>query len=165
MGVTSLPFPSSPSLVVILDSLSDPGNLGTLMRASLAAGADGLLLTPGSVDPFSPKVIRSGMGAHFKLPFQIADWAEISILAQNLTLLLADMDSGASMWDTDLTVPVGIILGSEAHGPGAEARRLANQAVHIPIHPAVESLNAAVAGAVLLFEASRQRSRPIHQDQ
>ena len=105
------------------DSLSDPGNLGTLMRASLAAGADGLLLSPGSVDPFSPKVLRSGMGAHFKLPLQIADWTEIATLTQDLTLLLADMTSGASLWDTDLTGPVGIILGSEAHGPGAEARR------------------------------------------
>lgn len=164
-SLVNLPLPPFPNLLVILDSLSDPGNLGTLMRASLAAGADGLLLSPGSVDPFSPKVLRSGMGAHFKLPLQIADWTEIATLTQDLTLLLADMTSGASLWDTDLTGPVGIILGSEAHGPGAEARRLASQSIHIPMNPAAESLNAAIAGAVLLFEVNRQRRRPNQQDQ
>ena len=160
----SLPFPPSPSLLVILDSLNDPGNLGTLMRASLAAGVDGLLLSTGSVDPFSPKVLRSAMGAHFRLPLQVADWADIAALTQDLTLLLADMESGASLWETDMTGSMGIILGSEAHGPGDEARSLANQSIHIPMNSAVESLNAAIAGAVLLFEANRQRSRLYHQD-
>lgn len=155
----SLPFPTSLSLLVILDSLGDPGNLGTLMRTSLAAGVDGLLLSPGSVDPFAPKVVRSAMGAHFKLPIRTASWPEITALAREMTLLLADMENGPSLWETDLTGPVGIILGSEAHGPGDEARKLANQPIHIPMSSRIESLNAAAAGAVLLFEVNRQRRK------
>ena len=157
----SLPFPSSPNLLVILDSLRDPGNLGTLMRTSLAANADGLLLSPGSVDPYSPKVVRSAMGAHFNLPFLSATWPEITALTQDLTTLLAEMDRGASLWETDLTGPIAILLGSEAHGPSIEARTLATSSVHIPISSSVESLNAAMAGAVILFEINRQRRKPL----
>jgi TrmH family RNA methyltransferase len=160
----SLPFPLSPNLLVIVDSLGDPGNLGSLMRTCLAVGVDGLLISPGSVDPFSPKVVRAAMGAHFKLPFRIADWDEIAGLTKDLTLLLADMDGGSSIWETDLKIPIGVILGSEAHGPGADARGLANQTIHIPMNSAVESLNAATAGAVFLFEIARQRSRVNHPD-
>ena len=156
--LVSLPLPPSPRLLVILDSLRDPGNLGTLMRTSLAANVDGLLLSPGSVDPFSPKVVRSAAGAHFKLPVHNATWSEIADMTQDLPLLLAEMEKGPSLWETDLTGPVGIILGSEAHGPGPEARELASTSVHIPISSSIESLNAAVAGAVLLFEINRQRS-------
>ncbi len=159
----SLPLPPTLKLVVVLDSLRDPGNLGTLMRTSLAANVDGLLLSPGSVDPTSPKVVRSAMGAHFKLPVQTRSWPEIAELTQDLTILLAEMDGGASLWETDLTGPVGIILGGEAHGPGLEARKLAAKSVHIPISSRVESLNAAVAGAVLLFEINRQRGNTTYQ--
>lgn len=154
----SLPLPPSPNLLFILDSLHDPGNLGTLMRTSLAAGADGLLLGPGCVDPFSPKVVRSGMGAHFKLPILNADWSEITTLTSEMRILLAEMKNGVSLWETNLTERVGIILGSEAHGPGEEARKLAQQSIFIPINPEIESLNAAAAGAILLFEVKRQRS-------
>lgn len=155
--LTSLSLPASPDLLVILDSLNDPGNLGTLMRTSLAAGADGVLLTPGCADPFSPKVLRAAMGAHFKLPFRTADWEEITDLTQDLTLLLADMGEGSSLWEADLSIPIGIILGSEAHGPSDEARNMAKGSIHIPMDAAAESLNAAIAGAVLLFEINRQR--------
>lgn len=155
--LVSLPLPAAPDVLIILDSLRDPGNLGTLMRTSLAANVDGLLLSPGSVDPFSPKVVRSAMGAHFKLPVKAASWAEIAAMTQDLTLLLAEMDKGGSLWETDMTGPIGIIVGSEAHGPGQEARNLASKSVHIPISSSIESLNAAVAGAVLLFEINRQR--------
>jgi TrmH family RNA methyltransferase len=156
--LASLPLPPAPSLLVILDALRDPGNLGTLMRTSLAAGADGLLLGPGCVDPFSPKVVRSGLGAHFKLPILSADWPEIETLTGGMLLLLAEMENGRSLWETDLTDRVGLILGSEAHGPGEEARKLAQHSIRIPMNPAIESLNAAAAGAVLLFEVKRQRS-------
>ena len=160
--LVSLPLPPLPNLLFILDSLRDPGNLGTLMRTSLAAGADGILLGPGCVDPFSPKVVRSGMGAHFKLPIINTDWSEIETLTSEMLLLLAEMENGVSLWDTDLTDRVGIILGSEAHGPGEEARNLAQQSIFIPINPEIESLNAAAAGAILLFEVKRQRSLTDH---
>ncbi len=160
----SLPMPTAPSLLVIIDSLGDPGNLGTLMRTSLAACADGMLISPGSVDPFSPKVLRAAMGAHFNLPFRVASWTEIELATQGMATLLADLDSGASLWSSDLTGPVGIILGSEAHGPSEEARSLSNQTIHIPMNSTVESLNAAAAGAVILFEIYRQRNTAKNQE-
>ena len=153
-----LPLPPSRDLLVILDALGDPGNLGALMRTCLAASVDGLLLAPGSVDPFSPKVVRSAMGAHFRLPIQSLSWSAISTLTQEIHLFLAEMDSGASLWETDLTEPVGIILGNEAHGASAQAKSLASSTIHIPISSGIESLNVAAAGAVLLFEINRQRN-------
>jgi len=155
--IDPLPLPDQNDLVLIADEIRDPGNLGTLMRSSLAAGVDMFLLSPGSVDLYSPKVIRSGMGAHFRLPAIIASWEEILQLTSGLVLYLADMNQGKSCWETDLTAPLGIILGGEAHGPGKNARKLANHSVHIPMNTHSESLNAAAAGAILLFEIRRQR--------
>jgi len=155
--IDPLPIPDQNDLVLIADEIRDPGNLGTLMRSSLAAGVDMLLLSPGTVDLYSPKVIRSGMGAHFRLPSITASWEEILQLTSGLVLYLADMNQGKSCWETDLTGPLGIILGGEAHGPGKNARELASYSVHIPMNTHSESLNAAAAGAILLFEIRRQR--------
>ena len=116
--IDPLPLPDQKDLVLIADEIRDPGNLGTLMRSSLAAGVDMLLLSPGTVDLYSPKVIRSGMGAHFRLPVKTTSWEEILQLTSGLVLYLADMNQGKSCWETDLTGPLGIILGGEAHGPG-----------------------------------------------
>ena len=157
--IAPLPLPKEKSLVLIADEIRDPGNLGTLMRSSLAAGVDMLLLSPGNVDLYSPKVIRAGMGAHFRLPALSAGWDEIIRLTDGLPLYLADMNQGKSCWDTDLTGPLGIILGGEAHGPGENARKLAHHSVHIPMNTHSESLNAAAAGAILLFEIRRQRDQ------
>lgn len=156
--LVSLALPERPDLVLILDAIRDPGNLGTLMRSCLAAGVDGLLIGPGTVDPFSPKVVRSAMGAHFRLPVQAASWNEIAHLTSDLDLYLADMERGSSLWEADLTRPLGIILGGEARGAGQKAHQLTERYIHIPMAPGIESLNAAVAGAVLLFEVKRQRS-------
>lgn len=156
--IDPLPLPDQKDLLLIADEIRDPGNLGTLMRSSLAAGADMILLSPGTVDLYSPKVIRAGMGAHFRLPAIAASWNEISQITSGLVLYLADMNQGKSCWETDLTGPLGIILGGEAHGPGKNARKVSNHTIHIPMNTHSESLNAAAAGAVLLFEIRRQRS-------
>lgn len=155
--IEPLPLPEQKDLVLIADEIRDPGNLGTLMRSGLAAGIDLILLSPGTVDLYSPKVIRAGMGAHFRLPVLAASWEEILQITVGLVLYLADMDQGKNCWETDLTGPVGIILGGEAHGPGEKARELSNHSIHIPMNTHSESLNAAAAGAVLLFEIRRQR--------
>jgi len=86
-----------------------------------------------------------------------ASWEEIPQITSGLVLYLADMNQGKSCWDTDLSGPVGIILGGEARGPGDKARELAKHSIHIPMNNHSESLNAAAAGAVLLFEIRRQR--------
>ncbi len=161
LPIKPLPLPTNPGFFLILDAIRDPGNLGTLMRTCLAAGTDGLLLGPGTVDPYSPKVVRAGMGAHFRLPVISASWKRITALTEGMDLFLADMGQGKSLWETDLTEPLGIIVGGEAHGPGKQALELAGQSIHIPMAEDAESLNAAIAGAILLFEVNRQRVRGV----
>src|SRR5690606_1435329 len=90
------PWPEAPSLVVILDAVSNPGNLGTVLRAASAAGANGVLLGPGCVDPYNPKVVRGSMGAILRLPVQAASWDEIDRLAAGLVVWLAAARDGVA---------------------------------------------------------------------
>jgi TrmH family RNA methyltransferase len=154
----SLPMPPAPDFVLILDQIRDPGNLGTLLRTAAAAGVRVALLAPGTSDPFAPKVVRAGMGAHFRLPVLEIDWDEIEAFCTSagLPVFLADM-RGEACWDVDLRAPLALIVGGEAHGAGAPARRLAGRLLGVPMAEGAESLNAAVAGSVLIFEIVRQR--------
>ncbi len=152
-----LPLPSSADFVLIPDSIRDPGNLGTLLRSAEAAGVQAVLIPPETSDPFAPKVLRAGMGAHFRLPIHILDWKEIRRRTLNLRVLLADME-GRPCWETNLRPPLALIVGGEAEGATPEAYRLATAFVSIPMAGKAESLNAAVAGSILLFEVLRQRS-------
>jgi len=148
---------NSPDFVLIPDQIHDPGNLGTLLRTAAAAGVQAVLLPPETTDAFAPKVVRSGMGAHFRLPIQSMRWEKIRRETQALQIYLADMD-GISCWETDLREPLALIVGSEAEGASEEARQLATQKISIPMSGGTESLNAGVAGSVLMFEVVRQRS-------
>ncbi|MGD2103518.1 MAG: RNA methyltransferase [Anaerolineae bacterium] len=157
-----LPFPNlappqPPSFILIADRLQDPGNLGTLLRTALAAGVEQVLLAPGTVDFSNPKVVRSAMGAPLWLPILDADWAAIAEVVADCAVWLAAAEGSRRYTDVDWTVPTALILGSEAHGAGEEARSLAHGRVSIPMKPVVESLNAAIAAAVMMFEAARQR--------
>lgn len=152
-----LPLPHSPTLLLILDRVRDPGNLGTILRTAAAAGADGVLLTPGTVDAYNPKVIRAGMGAHLRLPLQQTGWPEIERLTSDMAVWVAAADGSVPYTDVNWRRPSALIIGSEAHGAGREAERVAGDSVYIPMHAATESLNAAIATAVILFEAARQR--------
>jgi TrmH family RNA methyltransferase len=151
-----LPIPDSPNFILIPDQIRDPGNLGTLLRTAAAAGVQAVFLPPETTDAFAPKVIRSGMGAHFCLPIQPMRWEKIRREAQGLQIYLAAMD-GISCWETDLRGPLALIVGSEAEGASEEARELATQKISIPMSGDMESLNAGVAGSVLMFEVVRQR--------
>lgn len=155
----SLPLPDHPDCVLVLDQMKDPGNAGTLIRTAAAAGFEAVLLTEGSVDAFSPKVIRAGMGAHFRLPIQSLSTAQVVERCQalGLTLWAASVDSGQSYTAADLRTPLAIVIGSEAHGV-EESLYAAARRLHIPMPGGGESLNAAAAGAVLIFEVVRQRS-------
>jgi TrmH family RNA methyltransferase len=154
-----VPLPEHPQLLLVLDQIQDPGNAGTLVRTAAAAGLDAVLLTEGSVDPFSPKVLRAGMGAHFRLPVStLADVEIVNLCREHeLTLWAASVDSGHSYLEMDLRSPLAIVIGSEAHGVGAPLYASSSQ-LHIPMPGGGESLNAAAAGAVLIFEILRQRS-------
>jgi TrmH family RNA methyltransferase len=159
LDYVQLLVPKSPKFLLILDQIRDPGNLGTLIRTSVAAGVQAVLLPPETTDAFAPKVLRAGMGAHFRLPIHSLNWDEIEHICKsdNLRIFLADMH-GESCWKTDLRNPMALIVGGEAQGASEHALKLADTIVSIPMPGQVESLNAAVAGAVLMFEAARQRS-------
>lgn len=157
LKLDSLPIPDSPNFLLIPDQIRDPGNLGTLLRTAAAAGAQAALLTPETTDAFAPKVLRSGMGAHFQLPIHSMVWDEIREHIKDMKIYLADMN-GRSCWKTDLRKPLALIIGGEAEGASEEAQKLATHRISIPMPGKVESLNAGVAGSVLLFEVVRQRS-------
>ena len=153
-----LPLPQELDLVLIPDQVRDPGNLGTLLRSAWAAGVQAVLLPPETVDAYSPKVVRSGMGAHFHLPLHALGWEEIQARSSGLAVLLAEMDAGLPCWQADFRLPLALVIGGEAQGASTQARKLAGQSVFIPMPGGNESLNAAVAGSVLLFEVVRQRT-------
>jgi TrmH family RNA methyltransferase len=157
MPAAAVPGPLN--FALILDGLRDPGNLGTILRTALAAGVDAVLLPPGTVDPFSPKVVRAAMGAHFHLPLLSLDWETIASLVKSKTLacFLADSTAGQPYDRVDFTASLALIIGGEAYGAGSKALVLNPQPVHIPMVGPVESLNASVAAAILIFEAARQR--------
>lgn len=159
LAFQTLPPPAQPTLALILDQIRDPGNLGTLLRSAAACAADLALLTPGCADPFAPKVLRGGMGAQFHLPVLVATWEEIAAQCQQhgLNVLLAEAGQGELYTQTDLRQAVAFVVGGEASGPGKEAHRLVHGSIQIPMPGNMESLNAAVAGSLLLFEALRQR--------
>ena len=157
LPLSNLPIPDSPNFVLIPDQIRDPGNLGTLLRTAAAAGAQAALLPPETTDAFAPKVLRAGMGAHFRLPIHSMTWDEIREYIKDLQIYLADMN-GRSCWETDLHKPLALIIGSEAEGASEEARKLTAQKIAIPMPGNIESLNAGVAGSVLMFEVLRQRS-------
>ena len=157
LGHTQLPIPNYLNFILIPDQIRDPGNLGTLLRTAAAAGVQAVLLPPETTDAFAPKVVRSGMGAHFRLPIHSMTWEEIREQIKDLQIYLADMD-GKPCWETDLRPSLALIIGSEAEGVSEAARKLATQKISIPMAGNVESLNAGVAGSVLMFEVVRQRS-------
>ncbi len=152
----NLEIPASPNFMLIADQIRDPGNLGTLIRSAAAAGVQAILLPDETTDAFAPKVVRAGMGAHFRVPIHTLIWDEIREQTKDLQVYLADMD-GPSCWESDLNKPLALIVGGEAEGVSAEGRKLATQKISIPMVGNIESLNAGVAGSVLMFEVVRQR--------
>lgn len=159
LAFRELPLPAQLDLVLILDGVADPGNLGTLLRSAASAAVGAVLLGPASADPFSPKVLRSAMGAHFRLPIHSLQWPEIAKFCRenNLQIFLAEASEGQAYDRVDLTQPSAFIVGGEAHGVSAAAKELQPTSIQIPMPGQTESLNAAMAGTLLLFEALRQR--------
>lgn len=161
IGVFLLPqtaLPQSASCVLILDAIRDPGNLGTILRTAAAAGVQAVILAPGCVDAYNPKVLRAGMGAHFRVPVIEMRWPGIATYCAELRVYLADGQGDVAYDIADWSPGWALIIGSEAQGAGDEARQLARTHVSIPMAAATESLNAAMAAAILLFEAKRQQA-------
>jgi TrmH family RNA methyltransferase len=155
-----------PALVVVCVDVRDPGNAGTILRSAEAAGATGVVCCDGSVDVFNPKTVRSSAGALFRVPV-VAGGDAAGVLAElghwGLSRLAAVARGGVTYTDADLAGPVALVLGNEAHGlPGAIDDALDGR-LTIPMAGSAESLNAGMAGAVLCFEAARQRASQARQ--
>ena len=151
-------LPESVSFALVVDRVADPGNLGTILRTAAAAGVDVVYLAPGTVDPYNPKVLRGGMGAHFRVPLRQLSWEGIRAELSQCVIFLADIDSGSPHFAVDWLQPCALIVSGEAHGPGEDALRVAHARITIPMPGRTESLNAAIAAAVCLFECVRQRT-------
>ena len=149
--------PARQGLILILDQLRDPGNLGTILRSSEAAEVGKIILSPGTVDLYNPKVVRAAMGAHFRLPVKSLPWNEIPKAVGGRQVWLADALQGRAYDTVEWTLPSALIVGGEADGTSEQADQLATGRVTIPMSRSTESLNAAMAATVILFEAARQR--------
>jgi TrmH family RNA methyltransferase len=147
-------------LVMLAYEIRDPGNLGTLIRSADAFGLAGIILSGDVVDPFNAKCIRATMGSIFRVPLMSFDRVEDSIeflKRQGFSIVAADVNAKTLSYDYDFQGKCGILLGSESHGLPREVVRLCDALVSIPMIGDAESLNAAVAGSVLMYEAYRQR--------
>jgi TrmH family RNA methyltransferase len=165
-------FKRAPQLIVIADRLQDPGNLGAIIRTAEAAGANGLITTPHTVDPFNHKALRASMGSAFRLPVVVQTAsADIVGLCERHKVKLAVThtrpDSGRIedaarsvrlYTQADLSGPVAFVLGSEASGVPGETALHSDLLIHIPMVVGIESLNVAAAAAIFLYEAARQRN-------
>jgi RNA methyltransferase, TrmH family len=156
------PPPIPAQLTLALDRIQDPGNLGAIVRSAVAAGADGLWTSDDSVDLDSPKVLRASAGNWFKLSMGVSD--NLAALVERyrssgVQIVATTSHTKMSYWDIDLTVPSLILIGNEGAGLSPELLALADTQIEIPMSPQVESLNAAVASSLILYESLRQRSR------
>lgn len=147
-------------LVVVLNGLQDPGNLGTIIRSSAAAGVTAVLLTRGTVDLYNPKVIRSTMGSLFQVPIVNGlddDEAVRWLNHHSINIIVADLDSEEYYYSIDLKKPLALVIGNENRGPNDIWKMAAYKKIKIPILGFTESLNASVAAGIILYDAVRQR--------
>ena len=147
-------------LIVILDSIKDPGNMGTIIRTADAAGCTAVIVPEGCVDVFNPKVLRSTMGSIFHVPvyYSSSITEAMNIVGDAGFLLCAShLEGSVSIYETDLSGNVALIIGSEAEGISSETAENADILIRIPMEGRAESLNASVAAGVMIFEVMRQK--------
>ncbi|MGB3299834.1 MAG: RNA methyltransferase [Phormidesmis sp.] len=147
------------SLGIMLETLQDPGNLGTIIRTAAAAGSDGLWLSADSVSLDNPKVLRASVGQWFRLPMATVDIVEKAqqLKQQGVQIVATAAIANLDYWALDLRQPTVFVMGNEGAGLSAALLESASVTVKIPVMPEVESLNVAVSTALLLYEARRQR--------
>lgn len=146
--------------ILLLESIQDPGNLGTMIRTGEGAGISGIIMNRTTVDVFSPKVVRATMGSIFRVPFVIADDFEETlrgIRQRGIKLFAAHLEGECSYTEADYTGGCGFLVGNEGSGLSGAAASQADRRIRIPMEGQVESLNAAIAATLLMYEAARQR--------
>lgn len=158
-AVLSLLLENPEVFLLVADGIQDPGNLGTMLRTAVAAGCTGAVLTGGTVDPYNEKVVRAAMGSLFHLP--VVTGMEAARLASRLKgkvkIIVAHVGADLPYYECDYRGRVALVLGNENRGPSPEMLRQAEARVKIPLWGPVESLNVAVAAALLLYEVARTR--------
>lgn len=148
------------NLIVILEDIKDPGNLGTVIRSCAAAEVGGIILTGNCVDLYSPKVLRATVGNIWNIPIAVVQEKDVvlkQLKDQNIKLLVADMYTESTIYDVKYDVPSAIVFGAEAEGVSDLMKQAASTVIKIPIAEKVESLNLGVSVAVTVFEVLRQR--------
>jgi RNA methyltransferase, TrmH family len=149
-----------PGLIIHLNRINTPANLGAVIRTAEAAGASGIVISPGSADPFSPKGLRSSMGSALRMAIstEISIEAAVAFARKNgIRTFAADIKAKRSYTETDWRSPAILFFGSEAHGLSDDELGQVDETIYIPMENDVESLNLAVSAGILLFEAKRQR--------
>jgi RNA methyltransferase, TrmH family len=154
-------FRAPAPLVLVIAGLQDPGNVGTLLRSAEAFAASGVLLLPGTASPWNPKALRASAGSAFRVPAVNATETEaLDLLAQhNIPAIAAVVNAGTPLSEAPLANPCALLIGNEGAGLSDSLLAAAAHRITIPMPGNVESLNAAIAGSLLLYEAARQRSR------
>jgi TrmH family RNA methyltransferase len=152
----TVPIPDS-NFALLLEDIQDPGNLGSILRSAAAAGCDAVYLSVGCADAWSPKVLRAAMGGHFAL--NIYERKDLPAVAQSFegTLLATSLQATCSLYDNNMSGNIAFIIGNEGAGLSDTLMGHATQVISIPMQSTVESLNAAAATAICLFEVIRQR--------
>lgn len=150
---------SCQDVVVIADGIRDPGNLGTMIRSADAVGSRAIIITPGTTDPYQPKVVRAAAGSLARVPLLSMDRETIleELHAFGYRIMSMEAHHGASVYETDLCGPLAIVIGGEAAGISDVLQQSSDLAVSLPMPGSSESLNAGVASSVILYEALRQR--------
>jgi len=164
MAIATMPTPATlelpQKLGLLLQTLQDPGNVGTILRTAAATGIDGIWLSEDSVDPTHPKLLRASAGCWFNVPLQgcenSLEWVD-RCQQKGLQIVATSSHASQSYWDINFSRPTIVIMGNEGMGLPLNLQEKADQVVKIPINSGVESLNVAIATALILYEAKRQR--------
>jgi TrmH family RNA methyltransferase len=153
--------PGSDPLLLVAESIEKPGNLGTMLRTAEAAGADAVVAADPTTDPFNPNVVRASLGTLFRVPLAVAGSEETLAWLRDhgIRSYAATPEGAVPLWEADLTGAVALVVGSEQYGLSEAWMDAADGRVVIPMPGSVDSLNAAMAAGILLFEAVRQRAR------
>lgn len=148
------------TFLLAVESIEKPGNLGTMLRTADAAGMTGVVVADPTTDPFNPNVVRASLGTLFTVPIAVSatDETIAALRAAGVRMVATSPSAPTLIWEADLTGPVAIVVGSEQYGLSETWFDAADAAVSIPMGGKVDSLNAAVAAAVAIFEAVRQRT-------
>lgn len=153
--------PGAEALVIVIDGVQDPGNLGTIIRTSDAAAADAIIVLPGTCDAFSQKAVRSTAGSIFNIPVIESDLPALLkwLRLNKIKVAVTSLDTDKTIFEERLEGPLALVFGNEAHGVCKEIVSVADLLLKVPIYGQAESLNVASAAAVCLYEALRQRRK------